>query len=370
MKKAHTKPSTTAGKRTAAVVHDQRWQAVLARDENADGKFYYSVKTTGVFCRPSCAARRSKPENVEFHASAADAIRAGFRPCKRCKPDQPPFARRQAQRMGKLCRLIESAERVPNLKQLAIYAGLSSYHLHRVFKAVTGLTPAAYAAAHRGKGIRAALDHGSKVTDAIYAAGYNSSARFYKQSDAVLGMTPTKYRAGGTNTQIRFAIGRCSLGFILVGASERGVCAIFMGDDPDALVRDLRTRFPRAEMSGGDARFRRIVTKVIAAMETPALGIDLPLDVRGTAFQHRVWQAMRKIPAGSTASYTEIAKRIRAPNSVRAVAGACAANVLAVAIPCHRVVRKDGGISGYRWGVERKRALLDREMKPLKSGRT
>ena len=346
-----------------ATVSDPRWAAVVARDPKADGKFFYSVKTTGVYCRPSCAARTARPENVAVHLTAADAEQAGFRPSKRCKPDQPPLAEQHAAQVAELCRLIENAEQVMSLEELANQAGLSAYHLHRVFKAVTGLTPRAYAAAHRAKRVRTELGRSGTVTDAIYGAGYNSNGRFYEESNQVLGMTPTNYRAGGANTEIRFAIGECSLGSILVAASERGVCAILLGDDPDQLARDLQDRFPRAELMGGDAGFEQLVAKVVGFVEAPRLGLDLPLDVRGTAFQQRVWQALRQIPAGETVSYTEVAKRIGSPKSVRAVAQACAANALAVAIPCHRVVRNDGGLSGYRWGVERKRALLGREAK-------
>lgn len=357
--RAGTPTNNAAG--AVATVRDPRWVAVLARDRAADGKFFYSVKTTGVYCRPSCAARAARPENVRFHPTAGDAERAGFRPCKRCKPDQPPLAQQHAAQVAELCRVIETAARPPVLTALARHAGMSAYHLHRVFKAVTGVTPGAYAAAHRGRRVRAALARSSTVTEAIYDAGYGSSGRFYEKSDALLGMTPTNYRAGGANTQIRFAIGQCSLGAILVAASARGVCAILMGDDPDALARDLQDRFPRAELIGGDAGFERLVAKVVGFVEAPALGLDLPLDVRGTAFQQRVWQALRRIPVGRTVSYSELARRIGAPQATRAVARACAANALAVAIPCHRVVRLDGGLSGYRWGVERKRALLKRE---------
>ena len=355
--------STKTEMLATATVSDPRWAAVVARDPKADGKFFYSVKTTGVYCRPSCAARTARPENVAFHLTAADAEQAGFRPCKRCKPDQPPLAEQHAAQVAELCRLIENAEQVMSLAELANHVDLSPYHLHRVFKAVTGLTPRAYAAAHRAKRVRTELGRSGTVTDAIYGAGYNSNGRFYEESNQVLGMTPTNYRAGGANTEIRFAIGECSLGSILVAASERGVCAILLGDDPDQLARDLQDRFPRAELMGGDAGFEQLVAKVVGFVEAPRLGLDLPLDVRGTAFQQRVWQALRQIPAGETVSYTEVAKRIGSPKSVRAVAQACAANALAVAIPCHRVVRNDGGLSGYRWGVERKRALLGREAK-------
>ena len=345
----------------AATVSDPRWAAVVARDRKADGKFVYSVKTTGVYCRPSCGARPARPENVAFHATPAAAERAGFRACKRCKPGESSAMQRSAARVADLCRYIESAGEGLSLKDLANHAGLSQYHLHRVFKSATGLTPRAYAAAYRGRRVREALGRGATVTDAIYDAGYNSSGRFYEQADAVLGMKPTRYRTGGAHEQIRFAVGECSLGSILVAASERGVCAILMGNDPGKLARELQDRFPRAEFVGGDARFEKLVARVVGLVETPRLGLDLPLDVRGTAFQQRVWQALRKIPAGRTATYAELAKRIGAPKAVRAVAGACAANPLAVAIPCHRVVRSDGTLSGYRWGVERKRVLIERE---------
>jgi AraC family transcriptional regulator of adaptative response/methylated-DNA-[protein]-cysteine methyltransferase len=260
-----------------------------------------------------------------------------------------------------VCRIIQNADETPTLKALAERAGLSSFHLHRLFKEVTGLTPKAYAAAHRDRRVRDALARSETVTDAIYDAGYNSNGRFYERSNEVLGMTPTRFRAGGADTDIRFAIGQCALGAILVAQSALGVCAIALGDDPDALARELQDRFPQARLIGGDPAFEQMVARVVGFVEAPGVGLDLPLDVRGTAFQQRVWQALRDIPPGSTASYAEIAERIGSPKSVRAVAQACGANALAVAIPCHRVVRSDGGLSGYRWGVERKSALLKRE---------
>lgn len=345
----------------AATVIDPRWAAVVARDPRADGQFFYSVRTTGVYCRPNCAARAAKPEHVAFHSTPADAERAGFRPCKRCKPDQLSPAALQSARIAECCRFIEAAEQAPTLTELAQRAGISSYHLHRVFKAATGLTPKAYATAHRARRMREELGRSGTVTDAIYGAGYNSGGRFYEEANQVLGMTPTRYRAGGADTEIRFAIGECSLGAILVARSGRGVCAILLGDDPDALVRDLQDRFSQARLIGGDADFEQWVAQVVGFVETPQFGLGLPLDVRGTAFQQRVWQALRDIPAGHTASYADIAARIGAPKAARAVAQACAANALAVAIPCHRVVRNDGALSGYRWGVQRKRALLERE---------
>ena len=345
----------------ARTVSDPRWSAVVARDRAADGQFFYSVRTTGGYCRPTCAARIANAGNVAFHATAAEAERSGFRACKRCRPDQLSPGARHAATIAGLCRFIEAADHVPTLDELARRAAMSAYHLHRVFRTITGVTPKSYAAAARGRRVREQLGTATTVTDAIYGAGYNSNGRFYDQSNEVLGMTPSRYRAGGAGADIAFAVGECSLGSILVARSERGVCAIFIGDDPDRLARDLQDRFPHARLVGSDPAFDQLVAQVVGFVEAPNLGLDLPLDVRGTAFQQRVWQAMGAIPAGTTMSYTELARRIGAPRSVRAVAAACAANLLAVAIPCHRVVRHDGALSGYRWGVERKRTLLERE---------
>lgn len=344
------------------IEQDPRWQAVVERDAAADGRFYYSVATTGVFCRPSCPSRLARPEHVQFHASCEDAEEAGFRACLRCRPKDAPIAERHAAIIADICRMIEKAEEVPALERLAREVSMSPFHFHRVFKAATGLTPKAYAAAHRSKRVRTELMNGdSTVTSAIYDAGFNSNGRFYETSNEVLGMTPSAFRDGGVSMQIRFAVAECSLGALLVACSEKGVCAILLGDDPETLVKDLQDQFPKAELLGGDNGFEAMVAKVVGFVEAPAIGLDLPLDVRGTAFQQRVWQALRTIPVGETASYSNIAERIGAPTSARAVARACAANKIAVAIPCHRVVRNDGGLSGYRWGVERKRSLLGRE---------
>lgn len=345
-----------------ATLNDQRWIAVVSRDRRAENAFIYSVSTTGVYCRPSCGARTPRPEHVTFHASAADAARAGFRPCKRCKPDEMPRAALHSALVAKLCRLIEDAEHMPTLEVLARHAGLSTYHLHRVFKAAVGVTPKAYGDAHRAKRVRAELETGTTtVTQAIYEGGYGSSGNFYEAGRRILGMTPSAFRAGGTDVTIRFAVGECTLGSILVAASARGVCSILLGDEPESLVRDLQDRFARATLVGGDQAFAHIVAKVVGFIDRPGVALDLPLDIRGTAFQQRVWRALTDIPVGARVSYTELARRVGSPKSVRAVAGACAANPIAVAIPCHRVVRIDGGLSGYRWGVERKQALLDRE---------
>lgn len=352
---------TTKAYLAATTLADPRWDAVVTRDAGADGSFYYSVGTTGVYCRPTCAARLARPEHVRFHASCAEAEQAGFRPCKRCKPTEGSLIERRAAVVTEACRIIDSSKSASSLKDLAQRLGMSAYHFHRIFKQTTGLTPRQYATARRERRVRDELAGGGSVTAAIFEAGYTSAGRFYDSADAVLGMTPSAYRSGGADADIRFAIGQCSLGAILVAQSHRGVCAILLGDDPDALARDLQNRFPRATLIGSDDKFEQIVASVVGLIDAPRIGVDLPLDIRGTTFQQRVWQALREIPPGETASYTDIAQRIGAPEAVRAVAQACAANALAVAIPCHRVVRTDGSLSGYRWGVRRKRALLDKE---------
>jgi AraC family transcriptional regulator, regulatory protein of adaptative response / methylated-DNA-[protein]-cysteine methyltransferase len=340
---------------------ENRWGAVLRRDRNADGRFYYSVRTTGVYCRPSCASRLARRENVRFHATHEEAEEAGFRPCKRCRPNESGLDDRHTASVAKACRLIEAAEDVPDLGVLAGAAGMSRFHFHRVFKTLMGVTPKAYAAAHRARRVRTELSRADTVTEAIYSAGFNSSSRFYAEASEVLGMTPTDFRSGGDGTSIRFAVGECSLGSILVATTDKGVCAILLGHDREKLVRDLRDQFPKARLIGGDTGFKRLMASVVAFVEAPGSGLKLPLDIRGTAFQRRVWQVLREIPVGSTTTYAEIAQRIGAPKAVRAVAQACASNTIAVAIPCHRVVRSNGALSGYRWGVKRKRVLLDRE---------
>ncbi|WP_192561200.1 bifunctional DNA-binding transcriptional regulator/O6-methylguanine-DNA methyltransferase Ada [Pseudomonas gozinkensis] len=340
---------------------DPRWAAVVARDPRADGQFVYAVKTTGIYCRPSSLARLPKPQNVEFFDTAEDAEAAGYRPSKRAGKDQTEVAAQHAATVAAACRQIEASDSLPALNDLAETAGLSAFHFHRVFKAATGLTPKGYAAAHRSRRVRQRLADGGSVTDALYDAGFNSNSRFYEAADQVLGMKPGDFRAAGQNNDIRFAVGQCSLGAILVAQSERGICAILLGDDPHRLVCDLQDQFRRANLIGADAEFEQLIARVVGFIEAPAIGLELPLDVRGTAFQERVWQALREIPVGSTASYADIALRIGSPKAVRAVAQACGANSLAVAIPCHRVVRSDGNLSGYRWGVERKRELLLRE---------
>lgn len=344
-----------------SVADDPRWARIVARDKTADGHLWYSVYTTGVYCRPSCPSRMANPQNVLLHDTLESAKSTGFRPCKRCNPDGPSIESENAALVARACKIIEESEEEPSLEVLAVAVGRSPSYFHRLFKAATGITPKDYATAHRAAKVRQGLASGSSVTEAIYDAGFNSSGRFYEKSTGMLGMTPSQYSAGGANEEIKFAVGQTSLGAILVASSKKGVAAILLGDDPDKLVRDLQDRFPRAQLVGADRDYEALVARVVGFVAAPRIGLDLPLDIRGTAFQRRVWQALQEIPVGATVSYAEIARRIGAPTAVRAVAGACAANNLAVAIPCHRVVRSDGSLSGYAWGVERKRVLLDRE---------
>lgn len=347
---------------------DGRWSAVLRRDPDCDGAFVYAVRTTGVYCRPSCGARRARRENVDFFATGAEAEAAGYRPCKRCRPDGAAASQASAALMTGICRMIEAAEESPSLSELADAAGISPSHFHRLFRETVGLTPKAYIDADRAKRVRRELLRaGSSVTDAIYAAGFSSSGRFYDISDRVLGMTPTDFRAGGPNTDIRFGFGASSLGLVLVARSARGVCAILLGDDRDGLIAEVRSLFPKAAITDDEA-FQEMVAAVVALVEEPAGTVDLPLDIRGTAFQRRVWQALLSVPPGETTTYAALADRLGRPRAVRAVGRACAANPLAIAIPCHRVLRSDGSPAGYRWGIARKRALLERERGKMLAG--
>jgi AraC family transcriptional regulator of adaptative response/methylated-DNA-[protein]-cysteine methyltransferase len=342
---------------------DPRLDRIIARDKAADGEFWYSVSTTGVYCRPSCPSRTANPKNVRIYDNIVSVKAAGFRPCKRCNPDGLSIQDENAALAAKVCRLIEDAEEEPSLEDLAHAVELSPSYFHRMFKAATGVTPKEYAAAHRAKKVRQGLATGNSITEAIYDAGFSSSGRFYEKAGDILGMTPSQFRSGGNNEEIKFAVGQTSLGAILVASSKKGIAAILLGDDPEALVQTLQDRFPKARLVGADHEYEALVARVVGFVEAPGVGLNLPLDVRGTAFQQRVWQALREIPVGETVSYTEVARRIGSPSAVRAVAGACAANNLAIAIPCHRVVRTDGSLSGYAWGVDRKRALIDREKK-------
>ena len=341
----------------------ERWRAVVARDADADGTFVFAVRTTGVHCRPSCGARRPRRENVEFFATTAAAAAAGFRACKRCRPDRAAATGERKRVIERVCRHIESAERPPALRELARIAGFSPFHLQRMFRATIGLSPRAYAAAVRARRSRRALGAEATVTAAVFAAGYQSPSRFHADAPRDLGMAPRSYRAGGAGERIHFATASCGLGKVLAAATTRGVCAILLGDDAKELESDLRARFERAEIVRGDAAFGATLAQVVALVDG-GTSLDLPLDIRGTAFQRRVWLELRRIPSGTTVSYAGVARSIGAPRASRAVARACAQNPLAVAVPCHRVVRADGGVSGYRWGEGRKRALLAAEGRP------
>jgi len=332
-----------------------RWRAVVARNAAARGAFFYAVRTTGVYCRPDCSARRPGRANVEFHATAAEAERAGFRPCRHCRPEQ---AAEPDRIIAAACRTLAEAQAAPTLHALAAAAGLSPFHFHHRFRAATGVTPRAYFAAARRKRLQDELAGAGTVTEAFYGAGFGSSAGFYARARAELGMRPKRALAAGSGEQIRYAVAHSSLGPVLVAGSRSGVCAIALGDDAAALERDLRKRFAGATLDDGNAAFARLVRSVVALVDDPARGHTLPLDVRGTAFQQRVWQALQLVPAGKTSSYAELARRLGVPRSVRAVARAVASNALAVAVPCHRAVRSDGSLAGYRWGVERKKKLL------------
>lgn len=345
----------------ASLLDDPRWDTIKTRDKTDVASFVYAVTTTGIYCRPGCPSRLPRRETIRFFECASDAERAGFRPCLRCRPHDEPAEKRQAEAIAKACALIEAAEERPDFDAIARASGMSRHHFHRMFKQAVGLTPGAYCRALRQRRALDGLSVGRTVTEAIHAAGYGSTSRFYEGFAPALGLDPLAFTKGGAGETILFAVGECSLGSIVVAASARGICAIELGDAPDPLVAALQDRFPNAELKGAEAGFERIVAEAVALVEEPARAFSLPLDIRGTAFQAKVWQVLRTIPPGETVSYAELAVKAGAPSAVRAVASACAANRIAIAIPCHRVVRTDGALSGYRWGVERKATLLKRE---------
>lgn len=340
---------------------ESQWEALLRRDRNAEGAFYYAVKTTGVFCRPGCASRLPKRENVLFFRTCGEAELAGYRPCKRCKPSTTSPDDRTVELVVKVCRHIEEAETPPTLNQLAAEVGLSPWHLHRLFKDTVGVTPKQYAATQQAQRFRDSLKMEGTITAAIYDAGFSSNSRAYGNARERLAMTPSTYRKGAPGLTIRYGIASCFLGWVIVAQTDRGICAIEFGDDPGALPERVRQNFWQAKLEEAGSDFSAVIEQVVAFLEAPGSGVRLPLDIQGTVFQERVWNALRLVPPGSTVSYADIADLIGSPKAVRAVAQACAANRLAVAVPCHRVVRSDGKLSGYRWGVERKRTLLLRE---------
>lgn len=347
-------------KKPTFTTDEERWQAVMARDPRADDRFVFAVQTTGIFCRPSCRARHALRKNVRFYSDAEAAALAGFRPCKRCLPDRADPHALIRHKIEKACRLLEQDPAL-TLEALAQQVAMSPFHFHRVFKSVTGMTPKGWQLAAREARLRSALAKGGKITDAVLAAGFPDNSSYYRKADGALGMTAKQYRNG--NVAVRFAISDCSLGRCLVAESERGICAILLGDDDATLIAELRTQFPLACDAAGDSALAQRVRQVIASVDNQDTPLTLALDIRGTAFQQQVWQALRAIPCGETVSYQQVAQAIGKPGAVRAVAGACAANTLAIIIPCHRVVRHDGTLSGYRWGTGRKALLLKREAK-------
>jgi AraC family transcriptional regulator of adaptative response/methylated-DNA-[protein]-cysteine methyltransferase len=364
----------------------ERWRALKARDQRADGAFLYGVVTTGVYCRPSCASRAPKRDNVIFFESAGEAERAGYRPCKRCEPDLAPSQQWHAKAIVRACRAIEETEGQLSLNELAARVGMSPYHFSRIFKKTTGVTPKEYANGKRAQRLVENLRGGRSVTQAIYDAGYGSPSRFYESDIKRLGMMPANYKTGGAGLKIDYALRETSLGWLLVAAVKHdgknnaagdpkrgksaGVCAIEFGNEPEELSKRLQMRFPGARLEKDETGFAEWVERLASYVEMPLGVLSLPLDIRGTAFQERVWRELRKIPPGATASYGEIARRLKSPKAARAVARACAANPAAIAVPCHRAVRGDGGMGGYRWGVQRKRAMLERESRenPLSRG--
>ena len=335
-----------------------KWQQVMSRDARQDGRFVFAVRTTGIYCRPSCPSRRPRRESVEFFSNPGDAERAGYRACLRCKPTE---ASAQAQYIARARHLLDNAEGVMTLSELSKRVGLSPFHLQRLFKRATGLSPREYQSARRMQSVKAGLRQGDDVTTALYDAGYGSPSRLYEKAPQQLGMTPGEYRRGGAGASISFAIAPTPLGRMLVAATERGLCAVRFGESATELERDLRREFHAAELHRDDAAMKHYVEPLQAAIRGENTIIDLPLDVRATAFQMKVWEKLRQIPRGETRSYSEIAREIGQPSATRAVARACATNPVAIAVPCHRVVRSDGDTSGYRWGVERKEKLLERE---------
>jgi AraC family transcriptional regulator of adaptative response/methylated-DNA-[protein]-cysteine methyltransferase len=340
-------------------IADNQWNAVLQRDAMAVGQFVYAVRTTGIYCRPDCPSRRPNRRNVQFFSNSAAAQAAGFRACKRCQPNQA--ADRTAELLTQACRFIERADPTSNLADLAEHVGLSPHYLHRLFRKRLGITPKQYSAAQRAERLKSRLALGESVTQAIYGAGFGASGRCYAQAPNILGMTPKQYRDQGKNTRVRIATAACSLGRVLVAVTAKGICQIAIGDDDAALETELLSLLPAAEEVMPDEEFAGLLAAVVSLIDSPTNDVALPLDIRGTVFQQKVWLALRAIPPGETHSYSEVARAVGRPDAVRAVASACAANTIAVAVPCHRVVRNDGTLGGYRWGIERKRSLLERE---------
>ena len=341
---------------------DPRWAAVLARDRAQDGRFFYAVRTTGVYCRPSCASRRPRRDNVRFFDSSEAAERAGFRPCLRCRPLAVHPGDARAETVEQICRHIEEHLDEPvRLGALGRQFGMSPFHLQRTFKSVVGITPREYAETCRMRSLKNGLQSGRNVTQAMHEAGYGSTSRLYEKTGGQMGMTPSLYRLGADKITIRYASVNSPLGRMLVAATDKGICSIAFGDSEAALLKGLRAEYPKAQFKRAEAVLHRWIGALLKQMFGEPSHTPLPLDIRATAFQRRVWQHLQSIPFGSTKSYAEVARDIGEPSATRAVARACASNRLALAIPCHRVVRSDGSLGGYRWGLERKKRLLQQE---------
>jgi AraC family transcriptional regulator of adaptative response/methylated-DNA-[protein]-cysteine methyltransferase len=335
------------------------WQATLARDARADGAFFFAVKSTQVYCRPSCPARRPLRKNTLFFSTRREAEQHGFRPCRRCKPNEIPAAVRIVQRASQV--LGSDLDEAVNIAELARRVGVKTEALRRAFRQQAGLTPKELAAALRLRKFKKLLREGNSITDALYATGYGSSSRVYERSDAHLGMTPATYQKGGKGMKIQFTTAKSSLGQVLVAATERGVSAVYLGDATEKLVKELREEYPHAEITPANGAFTQWVEEIVARTEGSAPRRELPLDLQATAFQRRVWQELQRIPRGTTRTYSQIARAVGKPRAVRAVARACATNPVSIVVPCHRVVRADGNLAGYRWGLSRKERLLERE---------
>ena len=340
---------------------DARWNAVLNKNSDADGEFYYAVITTGIYCRPGCRSKLPNRGNVEFFTTCNDAEKAGYRACKRCKPSTVLKAGETEQKIIRACRIIEEVETPIKLADLAARVSLSPYHFHRLFKKIVGITPKQYASRHLSQRFQSKLKTSPSVTDAIYSSGYSSSGSAYDKKRDQLAMQPKAYRSGAAGITITYGVAQCFLGWVVVAATDRGICAIEFGDDAEILPEQVQARFPKAQLKKADVAFKTLLKEVVEFIESPQKTFEVPLDIQGTAFQQQVWQVLRQIKPGETVSYTDVAERMGKPSAVRAVASACASNKLAVVIPCHRVISKSGKTSGYRWGAERKEKLLQRE---------
>lgn len=344
------------------MLEEKYWQAVLTRDTRSDGTFVYAVRSTGIYCNPSCSARRPRREQVVFFPQPEAAEQAGFRACKRCRPQEASVYELQAEMVQHACRYIETHLEGPlTLEALGKEVSVSPYHLQRVFKRIMGITPHQYAQAYRLGQLKQQLKEGETVTTALYNTGFGSSSRLYEQAPAQLGMTPATYRRGGKSTHIGYTIVDCPLGRLLIAATEKGICAICLGDSDADLEAALFSEYPAAEIQRDGVELSQWVNTLLSHLSGQQPQLDLPIDVQATAFQWRVWESLRAIPYGSTRSYGEIAQDLGDPKAARAVARACATNPVAIVVPCHRIVREDGSLGGYRWGLERKQQLLAQE---------